>query len=173
MLFVILFVLEGLCAVVEIWFTIFLITAFRSKKPAPAAARTMAAPVAVAAAPAQEEEEPLVLPEIVDHIDAEHADEMLSDRVAMAFMIVEEKGPKTEGERDYVNIGDIDTAFEAGEEITLARLQERGMVSPKIKRVKILADGMLTKAFTVRAHSFSIQAVKMIELTGGTVIKIR
>jgi ribosomal protein L15 len=36
--------------------------------------------------------------------------------------------------------------------------------------VKILADGTLEKALTIKADSFSIQAIKMIELTGGTPI---
>ena len=37
-------------------------------------------------------------------------------------------------------------------------------------RVKILADGILNKPLTIKAESYSVQAIKMIELTGGTVI---
>ncbi|MBR2621363.1 MAG: uL15 family ribosomal protein [Clostridia bacterium] len=144
--------------------------------------------------PEPEQEEPAEephLPEFVDHINAIEADEMLSDEVALAFVIEEdedesdddddnavvlpkaEDGPKTEGKRGFINIGDIDVAFEAHEHITLDALKQKGLMPNKIKRVKILADGELTKPLTVKAHSFSIQAIKMIELTGGTVIRIR
>jgi ribosomal protein L18E len=40
----------------------------------------------------------------------------------------------------------------------------------KVKRIKILADGVLTKPLTIKAENYSVQAIKMIELTGGTVI---
>ncbi len=148
--------------------------------------------------PEEQVEEPH-LPAPVDHINAIEADEMLSDEVALAFVIEEdedepeeydddddddaeispvvvpkaEAGPKTDGKRGFINIGDIDQAFQAHDHITLDVLKHKGLVSKKIKRIKILADGELTKPLSVKAHSFSIQAIKMIELTGGTVIKIR
>lgn len=164
-------------------------------------------PQAIPEPVAQPEPEPVVeepqpveephLPEFVDHINAIEADEMLSDEVALAFVIEEdedepeeyddddeddeevvvvpkaEAGPKTEGKRGFINIGDIDEAFEPHDHVTLDALKHKGLVSKKIKRIKILADGELTKPLSVKAHSFSIQAIKMIELTGGTVIKIR
>ncbi|MBE6661608.1 MAG: hypothetical protein E7605_09450 [Ruminococcaceae bacterium] len=81
--------------------------------------------------------------------------------------------PKTEGQKGHINLGDVDAAFEAGDTVTLDILKQKGLVPKKIKRIKILADGELTKPLTVKAHSFSIQAIKMIELTGGMVIKLR
>ena len=150
--------------------------------------------------PVVEEPQPVEephLPEFVDHINAIEADEMLSDEVALAFVIEEdedepeeyddddeadedvvvvpkaEAGPKTEGKRGFINIGDIDQAFEPHDHVTLDALKHKGLVSKKLRRIKILADGELTKPLFVKAHSFSIQAIKMIELTGGTVIKIR
>ena len=39
-------------------------------------------------------------------------------------------------------------------------------------RLKVLARGILDKAITVEAHEFSIDAVKMIALTGGKVVRI-
>lgn len=153
--------------------------------------------------PQPEPEEEPQLPAPVEHINAIEADEMLSDEVALAFVIEEdedepeeydedddneddsvsvvapvavskaEAGPKVEGKRGFINIGDIDEAFEPHDHITLDVLKHKGLVSKKIKRIKILADGELTKPLSVKAHSFSIQAIKMIELTGGTVIKIR
>ena len=84
-----------------------------------------------------------------------------------------QRQPKIEGQKGHINLGEVDAAFEAGAVVTLDALKQKGLVQRKVKRIKILADGELTKPLTVRAHSFSIQAIKMIELTGGTVIKLR
>ena len=125
-------------------------------------------PVVVAAPPPPPVFVPVVLPEIVEHIDAEEADEMLSDEDAMAFAKTEE-GAGT-GFKSYINLGVIDKHFNAGDTVTLAVLKEKNLLPKKVQRIKILADGILTKAITVKAESYSIQAIKMIELTGGTVI---
>ena len=109
-----------------------------------------------------------VAPEPVDHIDAEEADTMITDDDAMS-KVLKEHGAGT-GYRGIANIGDISRLFEENEIVTLAALKQKGLVEKKAKRVKILADGILDKPLTVKAESFSIQAVKMIELTGGTVI---
>ena len=114
---------------------------------------------------------PVVIPEILDHVDAEEADEILTDDEAMTLVIVE--GDKaTTGYRTFINIGEIDGHFSAGDTVTLEILKAKGLIEKKAKRVKILADGELTKPLIVKAHSFSIQAIKMIELTGGTVVKV-
>lgn len=77
-----------------------------------------------------------------------------------------------EGRKTYINLGDIDANFEPNSVITLDVLKERDLVDKKADRIKILADGVLTKPLTIKAESFSIQAIKMIELTGGTVIRL-
>ena len=97
----------------------------------------------------------------------------MPDEEAEKLIECEDLGPETTGFRTYVNLGVIDNNFEADDVITLELLKERKLVPAKTKRIKILADGELTKAFTIKAHSYSIQAVKMIKLTGGTVIKLR
>ena len=53
----------------------------------------------------------------------------------------------------------------------LETMIEKGLVSKKTTSVKILARGKLDKPLTVIADVYSIQAVKMILLTGGRVIK--
>ena len=112
-----------------------------------------------------------VMPEVVAHIDAEEADEMISDALAMETACYE-YGAGT-GKEGIINLGDIDKAFNANDVITLAVLKERGMIPRKAGRMKILADGVLTKPFTVRSEKYSVQAIKMIELTGGTVIILK
>ena len=114
---------------------------------------------------------PVALPEPVEHIDAEEADELISDEVAMEYVNFEYGAGQ--GKQGIINIGTIDLSFEAGSVITLADLKAHKLVSPKIGRIKILADGVLNKPLTIKAESFSIQAIKMIELTGGTVVFLK
>lgn len=112
-----------------------------------------------------------VMPEVVEHIDAEEADKMISDRLAMSTVCYE--SPAGHGQQDVINIGVLDDNFSANDIITLAVLKERGLISKKADRMKVLADGVLNKPLTVKSESYSIQAIKMIELTGGTVIILK
>lgn len=125
------------------------------------------------AAPPPPEPEPMAeeLPAAVEQIDAEEADRILSDAFALR-KICRERGAGI-GQRATVNIGRINECFAPGETVTLAKLKQQGLISPHAGRVKILADGILTKPLTVKAEAFSVQAVKMIELTGGTVVLLR
>jgi large subunit ribosomal protein L15 len=66
-----------------------------------------------------------------------------------------------------VNLGQLE-AFPAGSEVTPESLAERGLVRSK-SRLKILGDGSLSKALTVRAHKFSAKAKERIEASGGKV----
>ena len=125
----------------------------------------------VVAAPVVEEAPPEVMPEIVEHIDAEEADAMISDSLAMKTANYESGAGH--GQQGIINIGVLDENFNANDVITLAVLKEKGLMSEKVGRMKVLADGMLNKPLTIKSESYSIQAIKMIELTGGTVIILR
>jgi ribosomal protein L15 len=111
---------------------------------------------------------PVTIPEIVPSIDAESADEMITDALAMS-VAKKERGAHS-GQKHFINIGLIDRHFSDGDTVTLEALKTKGLINKKVQRLKILADGTLTKSLTVKAESYSIQAIKMIELTGGTVI---
>jgi large subunit ribosomal protein L15 len=76
------------------------------------------------------------------------------------------KNPNKE-EFAIVNLAALD-AFDAGSEVTPETLRERGMIRHK-GRVKVLAQGDLGKALTVRAHAFSGKAREKIEAAGGSV----
>jgi large subunit ribosomal protein L15 len=67
-----------------------------------------------------------------------------------------------------VNIGDLETRFEGGSEVTLELLRANGLGTRKDVPVKILAKGELTKSLTVHAHAFSASARERIEAAGGT-----
>ncbi len=58
--------------------------------------------------------------------------------------------------------------FKAGSEVTPESLRERGLIRHK-GRVKVLAEGDLDRALTVKAHAFSAAAKEKIEKAGGTV----
>ncbi len=66
-----------------------------------------------------------------------------------------------------VNVGTLEKYFEAGDQVTPEVLVERGIVKDLKDGLKVLGDGELTKALTVRAHKFSKQAVEKIEAAGG------
>lgn len=67
-----------------------------------------------------------------------------------------------------VNIAQL-AKFEAGSEVTPESLQANGVVRTLKKPIKILGDGDLASALTVRAHRVSAAARAKIEAAGGTV----
>lgn len=66
-----------------------------------------------------------------------------------------------------VNVGDLEEAFSAGEEVTLEALMARGLVKDRQDGLKVLGHGELTKALVVRADRFSATARAKIEAAGG------
>ena len=66
-----------------------------------------------------------------------------------------------------VNLAVLDN-FPAGSEVTPEVLAAQGVISGKGKKVKILGEGSLSKALTVKAHGFSQKAKAQIESSGGT-----
>jgi large subunit ribosomal protein L15 len=66
-----------------------------------------------------------------------------------------------------VNLTSLE-AFEAGSEVTPETLRERGLIRHR-GRVKVLAEGDLDRALTVKAHAFSASARQKIEKAGGSV----
>ena len=66
-----------------------------------------------------------------------------------------------------VNIGQIDAAFSAGEEVTLEALAETNLAKGQFDLPKVLGEGELTKKLSVSAHRFSKSAAEKIEKSGG------
>ncbi|MAM84974.1 MAG: 50S ribosomal protein L15 [Acidobacteria bacterium] len=71
---------------------------------------------------------------------------------------------------DVVNLDTLTERFESGTEVTLDLLRERGLIRGGKRRVKVLARGEVTKAFTVHAHRFSGKAAQKIEASGGRAV---
>ena len=71
-------------------------------------------------------------------------------------------------EFSVVNLGQLEERFEAGAVVDPEALRGRGLVRTLAKPIKILADGTLSKALTVKAHKFSAAAKERLQATGGT-----
>ena len=71
-------------------------------------------------------------------------------------------------EFEVVNLDTLEERFDAGSEVTLDLLRERGLVG-RGGRVKVLARGEISKALTVHAHKFSGKAAERIAAAGGRV----
>ncbi|MDH3471216.1 MAG: 50S ribosomal protein L15 [Acidimicrobiia bacterium] len=65
-----------------------------------------------------------------------------------------------------VNVGRL-AEFDVGSTVTPDDLRQRGMVK-KRGRVKVLAEGDIGHALTVKAHAFSLGAVEKIMAAGGS-----
>ena len=69
-----------------------------------------------------------------------------------------------------VNLGDLEKRFQAGEEVTPASPQGKGLLKGGFDVLKVLGDGELTKGLKVSAHRFSRSAAEKIEKAGGQVV---
>ncbi|MGD1931313.1 MAG: 50S ribosomal protein L15 [Leptolyngbyaceae cyanobacterium] len=66
-----------------------------------------------------------------------------------------------------INVSALD-ALDANSEVTLASLLTAGIVTTDDGPLKLLGDGELTKALTVKATAFTRSAREKIEAAGGT-----
>lgn len=79
------------------------------------------------------------------------------------------RGFRNVNRKEYaiVNLDDLER-FEAGTEVTPELLVESGVVKKVMCGIKLLGDGELTKALTVRVHKFSKNAEEKVRAAGGT-----
>ena len=73
---------------------------------------------------------------------------------------------------EAVNVGDFDR-FKAGTVVTVAAMSAAGLVANVRSKVKVLGEGELKAAVTIRAHRFSKQASDKISKAGGKAEVIR
>ena len=96
------------------------------------------------------------------------AKEIVSDETAETLIETEEETEKIFGtKKDIINLDVISKNFEAGEEVTVNTLKEKHLIDKNVCFVKVLARGILDKPLVVKAQDFSLDAAKMIQLTGG------
>ena len=70
-------------------------------------------------------------------------------------------------EYEVVNVKDLDV-FDAGTVVDAALLAEKGLIRSAASLVKLLADGEVTKALTIKLDRASKQAIDKISKAGGS-----
>jgi large subunit ribosomal protein L15 len=71
-----------------------------------------------------------------------------------------------------VNVGDLEAAFESGDEVNPQTLREKSIIRTRYDVLKVLGDGELTKKLKVSAHRFSESAKEKIQQAGGEAIEL-
>ena len=132
-------------------------------------------PVETAEAEPEVIEEPVEEVEEDEGISVQDASDKMSDEEAKASVEVEiiTKPVRKGGKSAIVNIQSLSKNYSAGEVVNLESLREKNLIAKNVVYVKILAKGSLNKALTVEADDFSLEAVKMIVLTGGRAIRTK
>lgn len=74
---------------------------------------------------------------------------------------------------EVVNVGILDSHFEAGAVVDYQSLVEKGLVRKNNGALKVLGEGNLSKKLTVKAHKFSKSAVQKINSAGGHVEELK
>lgn len=68
---------------------------------------------------------------------------------------------------EIVNLAQLEHSFDSEATVTPETLKAKGIIKKSNSRVKILAQGTLTKKLIVKAHRFSTAAITKIEAIGG------
>lgn len=105
-------------------------------------------------------------------IRASEVDLILKDEVATRLITKKYVVTNSKKEKGIINIDTISEHFLEGENVNLEALKEKGLLSRKVNFYKVLSRGNLDKSLKIEANEFSIQAAKMILLTGGKVVEI-
>lgn len=122
------------------------------------------------------------IPVLAD-VTPEIASAMVDNTVAEAHIVhiaakaeeqvaVKSVGKSAVGKQDIINIDVLDAAYDANDTVDIESMKAKGLIGKSVARVKVLARGHLSKPLTVIADDFSLDAVKMILLTGGTPIEL-
>ena len=123
----------------------------------------------VAAMYLEEEEMPQPQPEQVQEPDAETQPMQTPSEPVPVKEAAEER--KVRVKRGIINIDTLSRNFQPNEVVTLEAVRARKLVAKDVGYLKVLARGYIDKPLIVEAHDFSMDAVKMILLTGGRAIR--
>jgi large subunit ribosomal protein L15 len=74
---------------------------------------------------------------------------------------------------DVVNVSELEKHFTAGDEVTVEKLVEKGLVRRSTILLKVLGEGSLSKKLSVKAHKFSKSATQKINQAGGQVEELK
>lgn len=105
-------------------------------------------------------------------VTVQEADSLMDDEIA-ELLIQQSGGVSDRTKTGIINIDTLSKYFADGETVTLEEIKKRVPdFSGKVTYLKVLARGTLDKKLTVKADSFSLQAIKMIVLTGGNAVRV-
>nr|MDE6273685.1 uL15 family ribosomal protein [Clostridiales bacterium] len=117
--------------------------------------------------PAPEPEEEHVSVSVVE------AQEAMEDETAAKYVAVSSE-VSDKSKQVVVNVDTLSKYFRSGDRVTIKEMKEViPFVPNKATYVKVLARGRIDKSLEVVADDFSLDAVKMIVLAGGSVIRKR
>jgi large subunit ribosomal protein L15 len=68
-----------------------------------------------------------------------------------------------------INVATLEKVFDAGATVDLEALRARGLVPKTAEHVKILGEGELTKALTIKAYRASATAMEKVAKAGGSI----
>ncbi len=125
--------------------------------------------------PVAEEEVPeVIIPAVVENrekVDAHEVNQLMTD--TQAEQLVEETDRVADlTKRGHINVDTLAKFFDANETVTLEEIKNRiPFIDKKITFIKVLARGILDKPLVVDLDDYSVDAEKMILLTGGKVYR--
>lgn len=121
-----------------------------------------------------EEETPVVeeVDEVVrTEVSAYEVNDLMSDEEAKERETFSER-TADKRKRGFINADTLNRFFDNGEKVTLEEIKKRvPSFDKKLTYYKVLARGKINKVLIVDADDYSIEAEKMILLTGGTVLR--
>lgn len=68
-----------------------------------------------------------------------------------------------------INVATLEEMFDAGATVDLEALRAKGMLPKKTVYVKILGEGEITKALTIKAYRASATAIEKVSRAGGSI----
>lgn len=110
----------------------------------------------------------------VEAVKSSEVNELLDDVVAKEEVVelVTRRKKNDKPKLEIVNIDTISKYFDNGETVTLEEVKNRvPFFNKRATELKVLARGELDKKLTFVAEEYSMEAIKMILLVGGTVVK--
>lgn len=102
-------------------------------------------------------------------VDVTLAERSMTDEDAVTYIKDDVDGKKHKGKRGVVHVDVLSEHFEDGDTVNVEALRTKNLIPSDVGRVKLLAKGSLDKTLNVHLQEYSLQAVKMIVLVGGTV----
>lgn len=105
-------------------------------------------------------------------VSASEAHSIIDDESAATLITDLRKGAQVKSKKAIVNIDTLSQKFAANDVVNIKALAEKGVVPKNTTFVKVLARGYIDKPLIVELQDYSLDAVKMIVITGGQAHKV-